>query len=1143
MSKHYFRIVKFSGNLYDKYKKLLGVLMSLRYIFGGSGSGKTTKCLDEIFQLAQSAQHKLYYIVPEQYSLEAEKKLVARFPGKSTVKAQVLSFERLAFHVLSETGTKQGDILDHMGKNMIVRKILNDVKPRLKYYKNAAVSFGLVKNISGSIKEFYQYKIKPEDINTPENITIGQKYKFEDIRLIYNEYKNFVENDFISGDTTLDLLCDNIEKSGLINNSIIWIDNFTGFTPQEYNVIGQFLKLAHTVNICINTKEKALQHNDLTLDDPYYESKYLINKLTQIAGEANIAIDPICFMENSFRFSASPEIRWIEQHYNDAVLPVYPHVNERVIIKSPGNKYDEIHDLAGEITRLVRDEGLLYSQIAVLSGNIDSYAPSIQNIFSRYNIPSFIDTRIGILAHPLVEFIRGLFEIRLKNWSYESVFRLLKTNLLPIGFDDIDLLENYVIAYGIKGWKWKNVEWKYGFSERGSYDREKIHEIKSIIYESISPFSENIGEKGVVNPEKLCRQIYEYLVNIGIEQKLNELSIEAAHSKNMQLYREHAGIWNTVMKVLDKIVSIFGNTPMSVKEFAQILDAGFASCDMGILPPAQDQVIAGDIYRTRLNEIKALFVVGATEDSFPKKAEDEGVFNDKDKLILKSMDIELSFESDKQTYINSHLAYPVFTKASDYIYIYYPQSNINGKSLVPSPVVHKIRQLFNEHNTQSKAQITLPGVMLKDLGNILTKKKEGISLNEFETALYDWYTENKAFSSHITKAQLESYNIKPLSKNVLSDLYKDNIRISISRLEKYVECPFSYFVRYNLKAAERDSYQVQNVDLGNVFHDVLEHFSRDLECSGLNWGELEFGEIESKVNAIFETIIQDDTTDIFTYDIKSAYILERVKKTAIRSIWALGKHISKGNFTPYGAEVDFGITSPVSGIKIEIDDNHSFTLTGRIDRIDLLDKNGEKYVKIIDYKSGDKKFDITDIYYGMQMQLLVYMGALLKRGDQILSLDKKPQPGGIFYFRLNDPVIDYKKASASSDIYNKLLEEFKMSGLVLNEKDVIEGIDNNVGKSSAVLPVYVKSTGEYGTKSNALASSEDFNSIIEYTSKKIQNIGKDIVSGNIDAKPYKKGTRTGCEFCNFASICGFDRNSSQSAYRLFNSKKSISDLK
>jgi len=1115
--------------------------MGLRYILGGAGSGKTTKCLDEIFQLAANTEKRLFFIVPEQYSLEAEKKLVSRFPGKSSVIAQVLSFERLAYHVLSETGTKQGDMLDHMGKNMIVRKLLNDVKPRLKYYNNANISQGLVKNISGSIKEFYQYKIKPEDIRIPDEITIGQKYKFEDIRLIYDEYRSFVESDFLSSDTTLDILSENIGKSGLVNDSVIWIDNFSGFTPQEYNVIKELMKLAKTVNICINIKEKLLRHNEPALNDPYYESKYLINKLTQTAEENNIKIDDICFMESSLRFSATGEIKWIEEHYNDSDPFVYPYENERIIVKASGNKYDEIYNLAGEIRRLVRDKGLLYSQIAVLSGNIDSYAPSIQNIFSRHDIPIFVDTRIGILAHPMVEFIRALFEIKIKNWSYESVFRLLKTNLLPIAFDDVDMLENYVIAYGIKGWRWKQPEWKSGFYG-GNYDKEKINEIKNMVYNSIAPFIDNISEKNRLNPEKLCIKLYEHLIEAGIPQKLNELSMEAAYSKNMQIYREHAGIWNTVMKVLDKTAAIFGNMDMSVKEFVQILDAGFASCDMGILPPAQDQVIIGDIYRTRLNEVKALFVVGATEDSFPKKAEEDGVFNDKDKLILKSMDIELGFESSKQTYINSHLAYSVFTKTSDYLYVFYPESNISGKSLVPSPVVYKLRQLFKQ-KAESEEQITLPGVMLKNLGTVLNKKKSKENIDEFETALYDWYTESEAFSPNISKAELEAYDVKPLSKEVLSNLYKDNIRISISRLEKYVECPFSYFVRYNLKADERDSYQVQNVDLGNVFHDVLEYFSRKMEEESISWGDLKFVEIESRVNAIFEGIVSGDGSDIFSDDIKSAYILERVKKTAIRSIWALGRHISKGSFTPYGAEVDFGLSSPLSGIKIEIDAEHSLTLTGRIDRIDLLDKNGEKYVKIIDYKSGNKKFDITDIYYGMQMQLFVYMGALLKRGDSLLKLDKKPLPGGVFYFRLNDPVIDYDAARSGEDVYNDILDEFKMSGLMLDEKAVIEGIDSSIEKNSSVVPVNINSSGEYTSRSGALASAGDFENIIEYTNKKMQNIGKEILSGNIEAKPYKKGMRTGCDFCSYSSICGFNENSGKSAYRIFNSKKSISDLK
>ncbi|MDL2248497.1 helicase-exonuclease AddAB subunit AddB [Tyzzerella sp. OttesenSCG-928-J15] len=1121
--------------------------MALRFIFGGPGSGKTTHCINEIVDLASSSKGSFYYIVPEQYSLEAEKSLVNAFAGKAAIKAQVLSFERLAYRILSETGVKQGGLLDYTGKNMVIRKIVNNIRPELKYYRKANIGTGLVKNIADTIKELYQYEIKPEDLHLKEFENISQKNKFEDLMLIYSEYRKLIESEFISADTTLDILNSNIEKSSFLDGANIWIDNFTGFTPQEYRVIRSMIKHAAQVNICVGIKEWQLHYAEISADDIFYEAKKLINTVSDMAREENINIAQPCVLKEMYRFKNSPELMWIEANYTKVRPAKYQGENNRVFTYSYKNKFAEIYGVADKIVELVRDKGLNYSQIAIVSGSIESYGAVVQSVFGRYGIPYFVDMRMGILAHPLTELVRSLFEVINRNWSYESVFHLLKTDLLEIDKNTIDMLENYALAYGIQGYRWSQPEWRYGFAKNSGFDKDEIHRAKEYAYETVSKFTAKYSPKKKIAPAEVCEDIYYFLMETGIQEKLSRLAMEAAENNDMQLYREHSGIWNTVMGVLDKISSIFGDSPMSLFEFAQILESGLASCDMGIIPPAQDRVIVGDIYRTRLNEIKALFVIGVTNDSFPKQTANEGLFDDRDKGTLSKNGIEISSDSKIQSFVYNHMAYYVFTKASDYLYISYPENDMAGKSMTASPVVYKLERLMgkqaggNELNEEYK-KITLPQVMLKELGEILNKKESGAELDEFETALLSWYTSNLFYEKYLDKRRTDIYGESSLSPEIIDSLYKPNIQTSISRLEKYVACPFSYFLRYNIKAEDREYYQVKNVDLGNIFHDVLELFSQYVEENSLSWDKLEYGEIQNVAEELFGKLLDRDETDIFDNDSRTGYILQRVKKTAVRSIWALSEHIKKGEFKPYGAEVDFGISSPLTGIVIDINGQYSFTLTGRIDRVDILDKNGNNYVKVIDYKSGSKKFDITDIYYGMQMQLMAYMGALMKNGDKILGMDKKPLPGGILYFRLNDPVIDYTYNMSESDLYENILDEFKMSGLVLDDKTVIEGIDGSIEKSSGVVPVSLNAKGEYVSRSGSLATKEVFEKAVKYTENKIRSVGEEIISGNIEAKPYKKGISTGCDYCAYNAICGFNPKLAGSSYKIFAKKKSIAEL-
>ena len=1118
--------------------------MALRFILGKAGSGKTSYCTDSIIASVNARNCPVYYIVPEQYSLEAEKNLSSAFVGKAVIKAHVLSFERLSYHVLSETGTKQTAMLDLVGKSMVIRKILHDLSPKLKYYHKTPISSGFVKSISNTITELYQYEATVDMLEALRFSSSYQGNKFEDIGLIFAAYKAFIENEYISPDTNLDILNQNISKSKLFDGAVIWIDNFTGFTAQEYRVVENLLKMAEQVNICINYNKQNLGFESPAQDDIYYESKYFISKLSAIANENSIEVLDTVFLEQSYRFKNAPELNWLLENYEKPKPEKFDRKNERIKLNSFPTKHIEVKEVADNIIHLVRDKGLRFNEIAVLPGDMEGYAPILQSTFSRYNIPCFVDLRIGILFHPLTEFVRGLFDIIVKNWSYEGVFRLLKTNLLDISENELDMIENYVIEYGIRGSKWKSAEWQYGFAENSLYDKALIHNTKEAVYNTLNEFCAKYSAKKKVKPAEVCRDIYGFLIKLKIPDKLSRLAMEAAAEDDIYLYRIHCGIWNVHMAVLEKVAEIFEGSnsesiEMSLSEFAELLFMGLSSCDMGIIPPTQDQVIVGDIYRSRLSNIKAVFIVGMTSELIPRKAENDGLLDDSDKAFLEEADIELGANLDKQTYINSHKVFGVLTKASDYLFLYYPQKDTGGKAASPSPVLWKIKQLFDFEDTKDLAEevaLTLPKAMLETLGEI---KEEGKN-NILSAALRRWYMKDNAFAALIEKTVKATATIVPLSAEVLDLLYKKDIVTSVSRIEKYVECPFSYFLRYNLKVKERADHKVKTVDLGNVFHDAMELFSTHLHNNGLTWADMGQREINKAVDEIFTDFAETDKLGMFSYDAKSAYVLEQVKKISKRSIWAIAAHIKAGAFKPHAVEVNFDTSA---GIKINIDDEHSFTLTGRIDRVDLMEKNGETYVKIIDYKSANVKLDLTEIYHGRQLQLLTYMGALTAAGDKILGIAQKPKPGGLFYFRFDDPIAEYNEAATDSDIYSSILSKFKMSGLMLRDKAVIEGLDSGITKSSDIIAVNMNKEGEYTSRSDSLAGADEFESLISFAGKKISEIGREIILGNIEAKPYKRAMKSGCDYCPYMSVCGFKGSGGSNSYNNFRKIKGLGELK
>ena len=1118
--------------------------MSLRFIIGRSGTGKTDFCLNEISK-KQDKGLNVIYIVPEQFSLQGEKELSEKTKGFGMLSAKVLTFGRLSHNVAIEKGGSIKETLDESGKSMVLRKVIFDKENELVYYKNSIDKKGFMEQLSMTVKELYNYDVTNEKLlklyeSVDESSVI--KMKIKDLLTIMKGYDEYVKEKYISSDEKLDILARDLKNSKIVKNSYIYIDGFYGFTPQENKVIGELMESALEVNVVLPMDKYTYYDKNPSVARLFFEPAQTAKKLMTEAQERGVKInDPIIFYEQ--KRAVNEGVKHIERYFN-YYPPVVSDNCNGVKIFSANSKYDEIENCAVNILKMARDENIRFREIAVLMRNVNDYESNIKSIFSEYNIPVFIDSKDDIISQPVVELVRSIIDIVNKEFSYESMFRYLKTGLVPIEREDIDLLENYVLAYGIKGYRWHNDLWEYGFKkDEESEEKDNINRIKSDVLKYLKPFYENIKRDKKYTIRKFIESIYNTLNNMNISSILADRVNTLKSNYDIGKAEEYKQVWKIMNDIFEKMNTFLGDERMTVSEFSKILDAGFGEGRFAIVPPTADGVIVGDIERTRLPNVKAVFVLGVNEGILPSPGEASGIFTDSEREIIDKKGVELAPDGKRMAFEEQFLIYTSITKPSHYLYMSYRKSDIDGKSLRPSPLITRIKNLFNdievlEYDKNSIDNIVSPVPVFHRLGENLRMILEGEGFDVWKDIL-SFYNEKEDWKNSVDTVVNSIYdkNIsEKLSKDTVKRIYNGKLYSSISRLERYVSCPYSYFVEYVLSAKERKLYELGTPDLGFLFHSILESFEVKMAENNINWNDIS----KEDTNKLIESAVSENVpklgNEILLSTASHRYLVKRLERISKRAATTLTEHVKKGSFKPYGYEMEFGINGALPPIVIELSNGEKMIMNGKIDRVDVLDADGKKYVKIIDYKSGTKAFNLQDIYYGLQLQLMIYIDALIKNmGDSENLL-----PGGVFYFKIQDPVIKSVSEMTGEEIEKKLLQELKMSGLVLNNEAVFEGLDEDLknGGTSDIVPVSYGSKGKLKKTGTSVASEDDYLSLMEFTGEKAKSIGENILSGNIDIKPYKSKDMTPCRYCSYHSICRFDINMPENNY---NKLKEIKD--
>ncbi|MEO2604446.1 helicase-exonuclease AddAB subunit AddB [Clostridium butyricum] len=1135
--------------------------MSIRFIYGRAGIGKSTWCINSIAEnIKKDDENKLILIVPEQYTFNTENRILKSIGEPALLRTQVLSFKKMAHEVFEECGGRVKEIIKESGRNMLIHKVLNEKIESLEYFRKISREQGFYEIVSDVISEFKKYNVEVDSLrNIEESIQESDLYnKIRELSIIYEAFNEEMNEGYIDGDDELTLLGKKLLENDIYTNSEVWIDEFSTFTPQQLEIIRLLARRCKRVNItlCMDNRDNSNGNQDIT--DVFNTIKNTENKILKIMKENNISYDKpinlnmINVNEGYNRFKNSPELEHIEKYFFTYPFNSFNGKCENVKLYKANNIYDEIERVAKSITSLIRSGKYRYKDISVVCRNIDDYEKITSVIFKDYEIPYFLDKKLELLNNPLIILITSAFEILFKDWSYESVFKYLKTGLTGIENNYIDVLENFVLEYGVKGYKWtvKEIISESWFNNNEELSEEKIFisEIMDEVRRPLLVFHNKI--KGKHKVSHICKAIYEFLIDIHAFERINEWIEKFDEIGLEDKVKEYSQVEESVIDILDQAVDVMGDKDLDSYDFFKILNSGFNNEEIGVIPVALDQVNIGDVARIKGRDVKALYIVGVNDGILPASKKEEGILSDNDRNILSEIGIELASNTRNKVFEEQFLLYTVLTISSDYLMISYPMADFEGKSLRPSIVISRIKKILPKLVEESDLydlssykdklnKVISPIPTFNELILAMRKNCDEENVEEYWREVYKWYKDSPEYENKVKNIfkGLDYSNLKNhVNKNNLRELYANEdgkLMFSVSRLEKYAECPFSYFVQYGLKAKNRKIYEFTPPDLGSFVHDILDLFTNRVKKEGILWSELNNERCKEIVSNLIDIRLSEQTNSILNSSKRFKYLSQRFKRVISKSVTVMAEQIGKGEFEVFKTEFDFGNYKTGEAVMLNLQDDEKVYLQGRIDRIDTLDLDGQTYIRIIDYKTGAKKFDLNELYYGLQMQLLVYLDAIIKNSKYIL--EKQVVPGAVLYFKVDDPIIKSKKEMTTEEVETEVLEELKLKGLVLKDAKVVKAMDRDIEGYSLVIPAAFKKDGDFKSTSDVVTE-EEFTLLREYVNRKMISLCEDMLCGDIKIEPTKQANRSYCEYCDFSSICQFDTSIKDNKYKIVGKK-------
>ena len=1049
--------------------------MAVEIIIGRAGTGKTFYCLQrmkktlEIFPLKTG----IFYLLPAYQTYRAELELVQMTGG--AVNARMCSFQRFAGQILEEVGGAIIPRISEIGRRLLLRKILLNRSKDLLYYERAAKQRGFVEILAREIQDLRTYSIDAEKLSEiAANIDDEElKNKIHDLAILYEDFRNALEGKQNDDSDLIEHAAELIKKSAAIRRAEIFIDGFIFFDPQQRKILRELFKYAKNVHIVLPL-ETDISSRENTKDVGIFNRAFrTFQTLKQLAAEVEVTLKITPF--NSPKRFEVDALKFLEQNFFEHKPQIFTGNTENLKLVEAVNKRAEVEAVAQDILKLYK-KNFRFREIGIIARD-EAYNNLIKPIFEIHGIPFFIDKKRAAAHHPLAELIRSALEI-LRGWRADSIFRCLRTGFFEIAQEEIDLLENYVLEFGLRGekvWTTKNNWYWYrhsleneNISETEAARLEQVDKIRRAAIAPLVKFSSALKKKNTA--PNLTAALYELIDGLKVYEKLAEWSQLEESRGNLALSKEHLKILDDIISLFDQIAESLDENSITAREFESIVNEGLDALQMSLIPPGVDEVTVSDFDQNSLQNSRAIYILGFSSSNFPKRAAEKNLLSDADRLHLNDNGLEIPKGGSDAMLAEKFLVYRGLTTAKNYLYISYPLADSEGNAMNAAPLIERFKKIF----PQIKMEFIQLDI-LESLGNEI----------DFVAAE------------------------KTLTPNSAEKLFAPNkhLRGSVTNVEIFNKCPFQYFAKYGLKLEERREYKVKPPDIGNILHSVMSQFGERLKKENRRWATVEDTELEKIVTEIIEDLTPLLNNKILLSSNALKHQRDRIKKVAIFSLQRLIKFDAVSKFHPNFFEETFGAKNQaliydIEGVKME--------LTGKIDRVDF-NEDG-KFFLIIDYKTGSAYLNLNEIYRGLNIQLLTYL--MVAKNLEIVG---SRSPAGMMYYFLKYQPKTVDRADLAAGEVDKAL---KMAGWTLDDAKVIKEIDGSDGQE--FLKVHLTTKGAVDGKTKKyVQSAEVFELMLKFAEEKLQTTGKEILQGNISVNPAKTSKSDACKYCIYSELCGF----------------------
>jgi len=1165
--------------------------MSLRLLTGRSGSGKTRLCLDEIRGRLQQDPLglPLILLVPEQATFQMEYAMVTTPGLAGFMRAQVLSFRRLAFRVMQETGGSAVVPIHDNGKAMLLHKVMEARRESLRLFRGGKAESGLISRINDLLTEMKRYgvgsaklveqseAIARRALENKESSLLADK--LHDLSLIYTEMEQQLSGHWLDGEDMLGWLANGAANASFLDGAEIWLDGFHGYTPSEFAVVEALLRKAARVNVtlCVDQPYGAGERpEELDLFHPTAETSAQLCELAQSAGikqDPPVLLDP----EVSPRFAGNPMLAFMERNWEnrrrwegDAAILNPTHPQCGLSLHAAVNRRAEVEAVARDMLNRVREQGNRWRDMALFVRRIDDYADLLTAVFGDYGIPYYLDGKSAVSHHPLVEFIRSALECVTGGWKAESVFRCAKTDLLGtpekrVSRDDIDRLENYALAAGIDGWRWHasqvwlplfrgDLEGEAASTSSANEEMQRLLDVRDALLMPLRALEERMKTASTVR--ELCESLYYFLEQTGAPDMLEEWSKQDAIAGKPGRMAVHRPLWDGVINLLDQLVELMGDQSPDLPLFAGMIDSGLEELKLGAVPPSLDSVLIGSPERTRSDRIQIVYLLGMNDGVMPMRISENGLLAEEERDHLAITGLSLAPGSRRRLLDEAFLAYLTLTTASRHLWVSYPLADEEGQGLLPSEWIGKLRRRFpgisvrtiaaEPQETQSEEEqleyAIHPGRALTHLLTRLRSWRQGEVLSSGWWSVYNWLRDHPDWSNRLASL-ITSLNYtneeKPLTPETSRLLYGERLLASVSRMERFIACPFQHFAVHGLRLQERRLFRVDSPDIGQLFHAALRQTTEKLFAEGpagldvLRW--------QAEAAAAVDKLLPRIQSQILLSSHRHQVMARKLRDIVTQASAILGEHAALSAFKPVGLELSFGPQGLLPPLSLQLEDNRWMDIAGKIDRVDAAESSSGLLLRIMDYKSSAMKLKLDEVAHGLSLQMLTYLDVVVSHAPHWLG--RLAKPAGVLYFHVQNPLLHTPNGMPKQEAHHALFRQYRMQGLLLSDEESVKLMDESLNQESksAVIPVEFKKDGAFSSRSQ-VANESEWQVLRGSVRSQIRRIGKRIIDGDVAITPYRLDKRSPCTFCDFRPVCHFDSQIEGNSYQALSKSSSREEL-